>query len=314
MKTLYLCFVIALATSPSVAEEASFTKGPAKEIDAGLFDCGSKDRVSAVGTIQSEDGKRWAVPAETNFKTAQKAVDLYNECAGVTPGSLMDVDISAVPVFDAGGSEEFIAYIFGDNYFELHVNGKLLAVDTVPFTPFNSSIVRFNAARPVTIAVKMVDWEENLGLGSEKGRGNAFQPGDGGLVMHIQGADGKTVALTDDSWRALTFYTGPLKDPSCLKTQGLVRDSSSCDTSGSNDGSSYSAAHWPIPDGWTAADFDDTAWPAAVTYTNETVGVRNKPSYTNFTDIFDAPQADAQFIWSSNLILDNLVLIRKVIE
>jgi len=61
-------------------------------------------------------------------------------------------------------------------------------------------------------------------------------------------------------------------------------------------------------------DFDDSAWPAAVTYTNDTVGVNNKPAYTNFTDVFDTPDADASFIWSSNLVLDNLVLLRTTIE
>ena len=44
------------------------------------------------------------------------------------------------------------------------------------------------------------------------------------------------------------------------------------------------------------SDFDDSAWPSAVTFSNETVGVNNKPGYTNFTDIFDADDADASFI------------------
>ncbi|CAH1386595.1 hypothetical protein [Candidatus Nitrotoga sp. M5] len=306
--------VVALISLSALAGEPGFTKGAAEVIDPGLFDCGSKGRVSAVGDIQSEDGVNWIVPAETQFKTAPKAADLYNECAGVTPKNLSAVDISKVPVLDAGGSEEFVAYIFGDNYFEFHVNGKLLAVDAVPFTPFNASIVRFKANRPVTIAMKLVDWEENLGLGSENGRGYTFQPGDGGLVMHIQDAAGKTVALTDQSWRAQTFYIGPVKDRSCLKLNGNVRDSIECDVSGSNDGMSYSGAHWQMPGDWTASDFDDTNWPFASTYSNETVGVDNKPAYTNFTEVFDTSGADAQFIWSSNLILDNLVLVRKTIK
>jgi hypothetical protein len=52
----------------------------------------------------------------------------------------------------------------------------------------------------------------------------------------------------------------------------------------------------------------------ATTYTNDTVGVHNKPAYMNFTAIFDAPGADAQFIWSSNLILDNLVIVRRTFD
>lgn len=303
-----------MSASPAFGQQPSFTEGLAKEINSGLFDCGSKDRVSAVGTIKADDGSIWTVPADTNFQTAPKATDLYNECADNTPENEAAIDLSAAPVFDAGGSEEFVAYIFADNYFELHVNGKLLAVDAVPFTPFNSSIVRFKAARPVTIAMKLVDWEEHLGLGSEANTRSKFHPGDGGVAIHIKDADGKTVAISDDTWRAQTFYIGPLKNKACLKLVGEQRDSSGCDSTDSEDGAGMFGAHWPLPENWTSSEFDDANWPGATTYTNETVGVRNKPAFTNFPGIFDAPDADAHFIWSSNLILDNLVLIRKTIN
>jgi hypothetical protein len=304
-----------LATSHGAfAEQPSFTKGRALTTDPGLFHCGPSARVSAVGTIISEDGKVWVVPAETHFKTAPKAADLYNECSGNKPAKTSDLDFSTIPILEAGGSEEFVAYLFADNYFEFYVNGMLIAVDPVPFTPFNSSIIRFKASRPLTLALKLVDWEENLGLGSERGRGSSFQPGDGGIVIHLKNAAGKTMALTDTTWRAQTFYTGPLKDRSCLKVLGQVRNSAACDTSGAQDGTSFSSAFWPLPSNWMAADFDDSSWPAALTFTNEVVGVNGKPAYTNFADIFDAPGNDPQFIWSSNLILDNLVLIRKTIK
>jgi hypothetical protein len=60
--------------------------------------------------------------------------------------------------------------------------------------------------------------------------------------------------------------------------------------------------------------FNDSVWPSAVTFTNDTVGVNNKKAFTNFTEVFDTPGADADFIWSSNLVLDNLVLLRTTIE
>lgn len=314
MKAPLLCLTIALLASPAFSQQASFTRGSAKQINPGLFDCGSKSRVSAVGTITSEDGKVWTVPAETSFKTAAKAADLYNECAGNTPSSVSGVDMSAVPVLDAGGRVEFVAYIFADNYFELYVNGKLLAVDAVPFTPFNSSVVRFKAHRPFVVAVMSVDWEENLGLGSERNRGFDYHPGDAGLVAVIKDDKGQTIAITDQSWRAQTFYTAPLSDRSCLKLKGPVRDSSACSTSGVQDGKSFSAAHWQVPANWFAPKFDASSWPMAVTYSNDTVGVDNKPAYVNFRDVFDDPRADAAFIWSSNLSLDNLVLMRRTVE
>lgn len=300
--------------APANAEQPSFSTGAATVTNPGIFDCGFFARTSAVGTITSEDGKAWTVPAKTHFQSGPKAADLYNGCAGVRPNSMAEIDLSAIPVIDAGGTETFTAYIFADNYFEMHVNGKLIAVDPVPFTPFNSNVVRFRANRPLTIAIKMVDWEENLGLGSERGRGVAYHPGDGGLVAHIKDAAAKTVAITDERWRALTTYVSPLKDRSCLRVSGKARDSANCDASGSDDGTGYSAAHWPIPDGWTTPGFDDSAWPRATVFTNETVGVGNKPAYTHFTDLFDDPKADAKFIWSSNLVLDNVVLLRRVVD
>ena len=322
-----LVFAITLLSACSTSDEepvigdgegtasgASYSTGLAKETLAGLIDCGDGSRVSAVGTINSDDGKVWTVPAKTNFETAPKASDLYNECGGQTLDNLEALDLSSVPLMDAGGEEEFTLYIFADNYFEFYVNGKLLAVDPVPFTPFNSNVVRFKASRPLTIAMMGVDWGENLGIGSEENRNSSYHPGDAGLVAQLQDASGKTVAVTDDSWKAQTFYTSPLNDRACLVDKGNVRDSSSCASEASSDGTKMSAAYWKIPADWMAPGFDDAAWPDAVTYTNDVVGVDNKKAYTNFTSVFDDPDADAEFIWSSNLVLDNLVLMRKTIE
>lgn len=313
-KSAAACVLFALSATGLAAQEPTFTTGPATEINPGLFDCGRGSRVSAVGEIASDDGTVWTVPAATNYGTVPFAADLFNECGGTELRSLAELELASVPLMDAGGTEEFTAYIFADNYFELYVNGTLLAVDPVPFTKFNSNVVRFAADRPVTIAVMMVDWEENLGLGSEDNRGKAFHPGDGGLVAHIQDASGATAAITDASWRAQTFYTSPLNERSCLVIDGQMRDSSACDTDGVDDATGYSAAHWAIPEDWMIPTFDDSIWPNAFTFTNDTVGVDNKSAFTNFVDMFDTPEADADFIWSSNLVLDNLVLLRKTFD
>lgn len=306
--------LVCACASGVFAQEAIFTTGLATEINSGLVDCGGKARVAAVGEITSDDGTVWTVPAATHFDTAPKATDLYNECGGTLLSSLSKLDLASVPLMDAGSGEEFVAYLFADNYFELYVNGKLIAIDPVPFTPFNSNVVRFTAERPVTIAVMMVDWEENLGLGSENNRGKKFHAGDGGFVAHIQDTSGETVSITDENWRAQTFYTSPLKDRSCLVVDGSLRNSSACDEEGVDDASGYSAAHWVVAEDWMQPSFDDSVWPMATTYTNDTVGVNNKKAYTKFEDIFDTKGADAQFIWSTNLVLDNLVLLRTTVE
>ena len=308
-----LTVMISLVGVLHAQEAPSFTTGPATTTNPGLFECQGA-RVSPVGTIKSDDGRQWIVPADTHFETAAKAADLYNQCSGVRLRQLSDLDLDKVPVIDAGGAETFTAYVFADNYFELYANGKLLAVDAVPFTPFNSSVVRFKAKRPLTIAVMGVDWEENPGLGSERNRGVAYHPGDAGLVAVIKDAKGRTVTVTDKSWRAQTFYTAPLNNRSCLTLDGPVRDSSRCATDGVRDGNAFSAAHWPVPADWFAPEFDDSGWPLARVFSNDTVGVENKPAFMNFQTLFDDPAADADFIWSSNLVLDNLVLMRKTVE
>lgn len=300
--------------NPAFAEDPAFSSGLATTIIDGLIDCGRTSRVSAVGQIVAEDGSEWTVPAATNYQTAPHAADLYNECAGVETNSLSDFDINSVEVIDAGGSENFTVYIFADNYFELYVNGKLIAVDPVPFTPFNSNVVRFKADRPVSLAIMGVDWEENLALGSEQGRGSSFSPGDAGIVARILDDDNNLVAITDESWKAQTYYVSPLSSRDCLIVDGTKRDSSACSTKGTSSDEGLSAAYWSIPTGWYEKDFDASNWPQAFTYTNDIVGVDNKPAFTNFTEIFDSEDNDPQFIWSSNLVLDNLVLMRKTIE
>ena len=170
------------AGSQTKAESAkagspSFTQGEATSDIVTLFQWkGPNPRTAKVGTIMSEDGETWTVPGKTHFESATKASDLYNAATGVTPNSLAEVDLEKIPVIDAGGDEVFTAYVFGDNYFELSINGKLLAVDPVPMTPFNSNIIRFKVTPPFTIGLMGVDWEEHLGLGFENFRGAKFPP------------------------------------------------------------------------------------------------------------------------------------------
>lgn len=65
-----------------------------------------------------------------NYKNAEEALSYY--------------DNSSIIAVDPDG-EVFTAYIFADNYFEMYVNGIPVGKDKVPFTQFNSSIVKFKA-------------------------------------------------------------------------------------------------------------------------------------------------------------------------
>lgn len=295
---------------------ASVTQGVANTTNRNLYAKGQ--RVAGLGTITSADGKSWTVPADVSYEdnAFPFAPDLYNP-----DGTQHSSAAEALAAFDNadivdidGGSELITGYIFADNYFELYVNGVPVGKDAIPFTQFNSHIVQFRASRPYTIAMKLVDWEENLGLGSEDNQGNNYHPGDGGLVAVFKDASNNTVAVTNNEWKAQTYYTAPIKDLTCPEENGTVRSTENCDANGVSDGSRFFGLHWQLPSNWMDEDFDDSNWPAATTYTNNTIGVDNKKAYTNFTNVFDDITNDAQFIWSRDVILDNEVIVRYRVE
>ncbi len=293
--------VFAVRNAPS----RSVSQGLATPTLTNLFPAGQ--RVSAVGTINATDGTTWTVPAATQFTTAAKAPDLYNETSGVTPANISAaqaaIDAAPTVVIDSDG-EVVTGYLFADNYFELYVNGTLVAVDPVPYTPFNSCFVKFKAKRPITYAIKLVDWEENLGVGSELNGPNPFHAGDGGLFASF--SDG---TVTNGDWKAQSFYIAPLNDPELVieQTDGTHDSSAAGLQTPTLNGNSY-ALHYAVPENWFAKTFDDSGWPDASTYTETEVGVTGKPAFTNFPGQFT--NTGGSFIWSSNLVLDNEVIVR----
>lgn len=303
------------ANSPVMKNEldyrgtGSVTKGLAETKIESLLNANAKgSRIAGVGVIEDFDGKFWTVPGVNHFDTAPKAFDLYNENNNVTPGSLSEVDFDSVPTAEIDADGEVVTgYLFADNYFELYINGELIAVDPVPFTRFNSNVVKFKVKSPYSIAVKLIDWEENLGLGSENNRGKKFHPGDGGFIASF--SDG---TVTNADWKAQTFYTAPIRDLSCLSESEGKRISSECSSLGVDEGREFYGVHWEIPENSFDADFDDSQWPSATTYTEKEIGVDNKKAYMNFVDKFSG--AGAEFIWSTNVVLDNEVIVRYRVE
>jgi len=260
-------------------------------------------RVSAVGRISASDGTVITVPAETaaQSRLGPVAADLYNDCRETMPANAQVIEV------DPDG-EVITGYIVADNYFELYVNGKLVAVDHTPYTPFNSAIIKFRAKRPVNYAFKLVDWEENLGLGTEMMRGDQWYPGDGGLIAKF--SDG---TVTDSSWKAQTFYIAPLNRPEdVVEKPGNVHDTSALGrvhplAKKPECRDNCYAVHYDYPAGWQGLKFDDSRWPRAVEYTDIEVGVTNLPAYTRYPELFQG----AHWIWSSNLVFDNVVIARK---
>ena len=293
----------------------SVTQGRAQTVVENLYRCPIEvpnTRISAVGTITSADGKTWTVPGDTMFGKGPAGADLYNPCNKVTPKNTAEVgdpNISIVEIHPDG--EVITGYIVADNYFEFYVNGKLVAFDSLPYTPFNSVIVKFKVRRPITYAFKLVDWEENLGLGTEKFQGAEWHPGDGGLIARF--SDG---TVTDSTWKAQAFYIAPLASPDDVTEKGNVHFTAP------KLGRMYPyaakptcqdkcyAVHYPLPKDFAAPTFDDSKWPRAYEFTDEEIGVTNLPAYTNFPELFEG----ARWIWSYNLVFDNVVVARKTVR
>jgi hypothetical protein len=313
MAALLCCGHVALAQD---AVKKHITQGRAKTIVENLYKCPVKvgnHRIAGVGQITATDGTVITVPAETALQNGTKLIgsDLYNECNQITPAKASDVSTDKVPVVEIDADGEIVTgYIVADNYFELYVNGKLVAADNTPFTPFNSVIVKFKAKRPYTYAFKLVDWEENLGLGTELNRDFPYHAGDGGVIARF--SDG---TVTDSSWKAQTFYIGPLVNPNEVIEKGSIHDTTKLGRIHPHArkppcAEQCYAVHYPIPADWASPKFNDTQWPRAYEYTDEDIGVTGVPGYTRYPELF----AGARWIWTLNLVFDNLVLARKTVR
>jgi hypothetical protein len=253
-----------------------------------------------LGTVTDEEGGKWVVPAAVH--AGDTGTDLFNDCTGPGLNANPAAQLHTV-VIDPDGVE-ITALIHADNYFELYVNGVFVCRDPIAFTPFNSTTCRFRAKYPLTYAFRAVDWEEHLGIGMEYA---SYNVGDGGIVARF--SDG---TKTDDTWKAETFYLAPLDNPTCLKIGADgARDSSKCPikpacAKGAR-AETCQAVHFKEPADWEAPGYNDANWPAATIYTRAQFGP--KEAYT----LLEKDFGDAKFVWSRNIKIDNLVLLRKTV-
>jgi len=336
------------ASQSAPQAERWVVQGPAELTVEKLYDCPvvvDNYRGGAIAVATATDGTEIKVPAETAYELGigPLSIDLYNECTQIMPADSSEVVTDNVPVnvVDPDG-EVVTGFIVADNYYELYVNGTLVSVDNTPYTPFNSSIVKFRVRRPYTLAFLLVDWDEHMGLGMElfpQGpssdrleSGDPWFLGDAGLIARF--SDG---TVTGGHWKAQSFAIAPLDSPEeILERADGVHDTSArgrtnreavrarCVDAGeevmgdarlfpalANLASDCYAVHYPIPDGWQTSEFDDATWPQAFEYTDEQVSTpRGLPAYFRYLDLFEG----ASWIWTNNLVLDNLVIARHTVE
>ncbi len=164
--------------------------------------------------------------------------------------------------------------VYADNWFMLYINGRLAAVDPIPFIPHNVVSVDVLPEYPMTIAVLAKD---NADPKTGLEYGNSI--GDGGFILKL--GDG---TVTNATWRAKSFFHGPLQGDT---NRPLVMQE-------------------PLPANWWSEEFDDSLWKKAKEYS--THDVEPKKAF------FDYDFSGASFIWTDNLNLDNTVIFRTRID
>ena len=110
------------------------------------------------------------------------------------------------------------------------------------------------------------------------------QMGDGGLIALFSDADTEeVVAGSDSNMQCLVVQHAPV-DSACAEEVDPVAGEGAC-----------GYIETEIPADWTAADFDDSDWPAA---TEHSAGeVRPKDGYDQITW-----NASAKFVWGKDLV------------
>ena len=189
----------------------------------------------------------------------------------------------------------FQAEIWVDNWFSLYINGKQVGQDSVPITTeksFNSEKIKFTATYPFTVGLIVKDFTENASGLEYIGKPNQ-QIGDGGAVLQIRDlSTNKVVLVTDSSWKSLVINKAPL-NPECVKSSNPLTDCKFSNIS--------------IPKNWSTNSFKDSSWKSASVFSKDEVGVKE-----GYFDINWSPSAS--LIWSSDLKLDNTILLRKTIS
>ncbi len=183
---------------------------------------------------------------------------------------------------------------WADNWFSMYVDESLVAEDSVPITTersFNAESFAFDGAAPFQIAVILKDYKENDSGLEYIGEPNQ-QMGDGGFILQISDSSGALVAVTNSDWRCYVIHKAPL-DTSC---EDDADPEATCTSEILDE-----------PDGWKAADFDDSTWDAATEHSS--TDVSPKDGYDTIT--WDS---SAAFIWGSSLTQDNTVLCRLSVE
>ena len=111
------------------------------------------------------------------------------------------------------------------------------------------------------------------------------------------------------------LYIAPLEKPEDVIERGNVHDTSALgrihpQAKKPECQERCYAVHYKMPSNWASPAFKDDGWPQAQQFTDQDVGATNLAAYVRFPEAF----ADAHWLWSLNLVFDNVVLARKTVR
>lgn len=190
---------------------------------------------------------------------------------------------------------QFQVDVWADNWFSLAVEEDTVGEDSVSITTersFNKETFGFDGSYPLVLNFTVKDYKEN-DTGLEYIGEDNQQMGDGGFIAQITDTTtGAIVATTNTSWKCLVIHRAPT-NVDCEKSATPEDDCLSEITE--------------EPTGWKSADYDFSAWPSAIEYTESDIGV--KDGYNEVT--WDS---SAKLIWSESLEQDNTLLCKLIVQ
>ncbi len=197
-----------------------------------------------------------------------------------------------------GGATTFKLEGWADNWFAAYLGDVLIVEDSVSITTersFNAEATTFEADYPLQLNFILKDFKEN-DTGLEYIGANNQQMGDGGFIMQLTDmGSGAVVATSNADWACTVVHMAPL-DKSCESEANPVAGTAPCDF-----------VNLGEPEGWQAADFDDSDWTATTVHSAAAVGVKDGYNQISW-------DSAAQIIWGPDLETDNTLLCRVTVD
>lgn len=194
-------------------------------------------------------------------------------------------------------AEKVTVEVWADNWFQLFVEGREVLTDSVPITTersFNAETATFDVSLPAQIAFIAKDFKEN-DTGLEYIGTRRQQMGDGGFIAQFRDGAGNVIGATSDATKCMVVHHAPVST-ACAKERNPREGQGACASEVTQE-----------PADWMQPGFADTDWPAAVEHSAREV--RPKGGYDRIRW-----ERSAKIIWSENLVQDNTILCRMVLQ